>query len=155
VSDTAFPLSALLPTNPAPTLTVEEAVRMVREEVGIQPQGPSKTTHIALADEQWGWEQLRDYVVTQIEKVNGIFPRNRITEKAIFTSFAKRWGSRRPEDRPVRVRGGRRLLEERPDRREPVLRRVGPVLRRADRRAPQGGRGSAALLHLIHPSRTT
>jgi hypothetical protein len=97
VSDTAFPLSALLPTNPVPTLTVEEAVRMVREEVGIQPQGPSKTTHIALADEQWGWEQLRDYVVTQIEKVNGIFPRNRITEKAIFTSFAKRWGPDAPK----------------------------------------------------------
>lgn len=87
-------LSALIPT--VPTVTVEETVRMVQEQVVIRPQATRTTTHVAIAAEDWGWDQLRDYVVTEIEKVRGVFPRNTITEKSIFVGFLNRWGADAP-----------------------------------------------------------
>jgi hypothetical protein len=40
------------------------------------------------------WEQVRDYVVSQIEERWGPMPRNPIKEKAIFSSFANRYGDK-------------------------------------------------------------
>ena len=40
------------------------------------------------------WEQLRDYVVSQIEDRWGPMPRNPIKEKSIFTSFVNRYGDK-------------------------------------------------------------
>lgn len=40
------------------------------------------------------WRVLRDYVVEQITKYNGAFPRDTKKEKGIFTSFISRWGDK-------------------------------------------------------------
>lgn len=41
---------------------------------------------------EWGWEQIRDYVVAGIEQQTGSFPRNPLTEAGIFKGFKARWG---------------------------------------------------------------
>lgn len=40
------------------------------------------------------WRRLRNYVVEQIEATSGPFPRNPVTEKAIFSGFMSRWGDK-------------------------------------------------------------
>lgn len=40
------------------------------------------------------WRRLRNYVVEQIEATTGPFPRNPVTEKAIFRGFMSRWGDK-------------------------------------------------------------
>ncbi len=47
-------------------------------------------------DSEWGWRELRDYVVTQIEQRYGSFPRIEYKEQAIFKRFVKDWGNRAP-----------------------------------------------------------
>lgn len=75
----------------APTVIVETPTLVVTEHVHTTPV-PS-ATHVMAPVEEWGWEELRDYVVSSIEKTHGPFPRNMKTEHSIFKSFAKRWGS--------------------------------------------------------------
>ncbi len=48
--------------------------------------------HLASSGE-WGWEELRDYVVTEIESRFGAFPRDPLKEKGIFSGFVNRWGA--------------------------------------------------------------
>lgn len=52
-------------------------------------------THLMISPEQWGWQNLRDYVVGQIESLHGPFPRDPVKEAAIFKGFISRWGSER------------------------------------------------------------
>lgn len=40
------------------------------------------------------WRRLRNYVVEKIEATTGPFPRNPVTEKAIFRGFMSRWGDK-------------------------------------------------------------
>jgi hypothetical protein len=40
----------------------------------------------------WDWQDLRSYVVTQIERKHGPFPREDFKEVGIFKGFHKRWG---------------------------------------------------------------
>jgi hypothetical protein len=42
----------------------------------------------------WGWEQLRDYVVGEIESRWGVRPRDLLKESGIFKGFIARWGDR-------------------------------------------------------------
>lgn len=64
--------------------------------VTVTTRRPVKThesrTHLVSTSDGWTWEQLRDYVVGEIEaKQGGRFPRNPITEKATFSSFVNRY----------------------------------------------------------------
>lgn len=74
-----------------PATKVEETVPVIVERVITTPI-PS-ATHVLAETSNWGWEELRDYVVGSIEKRHGAFPRNMKTEHSIFKSFAKRWGN--------------------------------------------------------------
>lgn len=56
------------------------------------PTGGSK--HVLKPVEAWGWEEVRDYVVSAIEARHGAFPRNFKTEGSIFKSFTNRWGAK-------------------------------------------------------------
>jgi hypothetical protein len=47
-------------------------------------------------DEQWGWEELRDYVVDQVEAHFGLFPRDLPKEVSIMKSFTERFGPDAP-----------------------------------------------------------
>lgn len=76
-------------TESAPT--VLETVPVITERVITTPT--ASATHVMAPMDEWGWEELRDYVVGSIETRHGAFPRNMKTEHQIFKSFAKRWGN--------------------------------------------------------------
>lgn len=57
----------------------------------LVPSASSK--HVLKPVEAWGWEEVRDYVVSSIETIHGPFPRNFKTEGSIFKSFCNRWGA--------------------------------------------------------------
>lgn len=48
--------------------------------------------HLLADESDWGWQALRDYVVSSIVDKFGPFPRNTNAEIGIFKAFKKRWG---------------------------------------------------------------
>lgn len=55
---------------------------------------PVQTTTHLLADEaEWTWENLRDYVMAEIEKRHGPQVSDPVRVKATFQGFLKRWGA--------------------------------------------------------------
>lgn len=78
-----------------PTVNVVTEAPVVTETATGRPL-PSAigTTDLAVSEESWGWEQLRDYVVRKIEEAHGPFPRDFKKEHAIFKSFTARWGDK-------------------------------------------------------------
>jgi hypothetical protein len=63
-------------------------VPRVKETITARPS--DARSH--LTTEDWEWQQLRDYVVGQIEERFGQFPRDAKKEYGIFNSFVTRWG---------------------------------------------------------------
>ena len=55
-----------------------------------------QTSYLARGGSQWGWSDLRDYVVREIEKRFGAFPRDLVKEAGIFKGFMNRWGEKAP-----------------------------------------------------------
>lgn len=70
----------------AKTIGVADKVR--------KPEGSRDTSHKMVPESQWGWREIRDYVVSEIEARTGIFPRISYKEEAIFKRFFKDWGDR-------------------------------------------------------------
>ena len=64
-----------------------EAQQIIGRSVGIQGQ-----THL-MGGGSWSWEQMRDYVVGQIEARWGARPRDPLKESGIFKGFVGRWGA--------------------------------------------------------------
>lgn len=52
---------------------------------------PSESRRDMISGE-WGWEELRDYVVRKIEERWGTSPRDPLKEAGIFKGFVGRWG---------------------------------------------------------------
>jgi hypothetical protein len=71
---------------PAPQPVVQQAV----EPVVVANES---RRYLLQPRDAWGWEALRDYVVDQIERRTGPFPRNPGKEYGIFSGFVQRWGS--------------------------------------------------------------
>lgn len=67
---------------------VPENPRSVEVETPI----PAVVTSRIEVNEEW--RVLRDYVVEQVMKYSGSFPRDGAKEKAIFRSFLARWGDK-------------------------------------------------------------
>jgi hypothetical protein len=65
----------------------------VAEPEPITRVGQDAVTHTMKPDDEWGWEDLRDYVMREMEAVHGPQVRNSIKEKSIFSSFITRHGS--------------------------------------------------------------
>lgn len=63
-------------------VVIEESVKVVHR--------PS-TSRAYLGKSEWGWDDLRDYVVAQIEERFGPFPRDSRKESGIFKAFLARW----------------------------------------------------------------
>lgn len=78
------------------TVVVKQTAPVVTETVTTTLAPSAKSTHVLKSESEWGWEELRDYVVSSIEKRHGAFPRNFKTEASIFKSFIVRWGAQAP-----------------------------------------------------------
>jgi hypothetical protein len=57
-----------------------------------------QASYVARDTDVWTWQDLRDYVVREIESRFGTFPRDLIKESGIFKSFLGRWG---PQAGPI------------------------------------------------------
>lgn len=64
------------------------------ERISPKPAVVESATHLLVTSQSWSWEQLRDYVLTEIQKAHGPQVRNIPKENAIFKSFANRWGDK-------------------------------------------------------------
>jgi hypothetical protein len=72
---------------------------VINETVTVTPHPAPHSrgmAHIGKSDEEWGWNDLQDYVVHEIEKRRGVFARTATKEYGIFNSFMKRWGLKAP-----------------------------------------------------------
>lgn len=70
------------------TVAVRQSVAPVVERVTVTPIPSS--THLLRTEGEWSWSELRDYVVSEIERRHGPQPRNPKTEASIFKSFLAR-----------------------------------------------------------------
>lgn len=59
----------------------------ITERVSVTVLPSQSRSHMMVEDENWGWEEIRDYVVSEIEARYGAFPRDARKEAGIF----KRW----------------------------------------------------------------
>jgi hypothetical protein len=84
-------LAEYIGESPATDTISETAAPVVRERVTVHTAAPGRT-YLMRAPKDWSWEDLRDYVVTQILKIHGPFPRNERKEYGIFKNFAARYG---------------------------------------------------------------
>lgn len=62
------------------------------EPIVNQPRNERKA-FLAVESDAWTWEELRDYVVTEIQSRGWQQPRNLKTEPSIFQRFKNKWGS--------------------------------------------------------------
>ena len=81
-----------------PTLLNIETVADVSQTVTVRKQAYLGAQHLMQQDPgQWDWRALRDYVVAEIERQHGAWPRDEKKEYGIFSSFVKRWGEQAGE----------------------------------------------------------
>jgi hypothetical protein len=71
---------------------VVETVPVVTEKVHVTPVAGA--SYLLKEDSQWTWEDLRDYVMGQIETFHGPQLRNPVKEASIFKGFLKRHGAK-------------------------------------------------------------
>lgn len=74
--------------------TPSETVPVVTERVSVT--AISGAAYLLKADGEWSWEDLRDYVMGQIEQYHGPQVRNPVKEASIFRSFLSRHGADAP-----------------------------------------------------------
>lgn len=73
--------------------TVRETVTITRTEPVAAPAArEARTSHVGKDPADWTWENLRDYVVRQIESFHGPFPKEPAKIAGIFRSFHSRYG---------------------------------------------------------------
>ena len=82
------------PITKRPTLSVEQAVPDVVERVVVVTRPSTRTAFIARPDAEWGWEDLRDFVVAEVEARHGAQHRDQYKEAGIFKGFLARYGER-------------------------------------------------------------
>lgn len=80
----------------AVTRTETKREATVTEKVQVTPRASQSKTHLMKSDEHWGWSELRDYVVEQIEQRHGPFPRDARKEASIFKRFISTYGAASP-----------------------------------------------------------
>lgn len=51
------------------------------------------SAHVMKPAEEWEWQDLRDYVMREMERIHGPQVRDSIKERSIFGSFIKRHGA--------------------------------------------------------------
>lgn len=83
------------------TVQVQQTIPAVRETLTVTRPEPvaapvqsreARTTDVGKDPHAWSWEDLRNYVVREIETRFGEFPKDPIRLRAIFYSFHQRHG---------------------------------------------------------------
>lgn len=72
-----------------PTTTKVQPV--IVEKVTLRPSR-TETAHVAVPTSQWNWSDLRDYIITEVEKRHGPQVRDAMKEASVIKSFITRWG---------------------------------------------------------------
>lgn len=78
---------------PEPSVQPPAQPNYYQESAAAAPAS-TQTSYVARDTDQWTWQDVRDYVVREIEQRFGTFPRDLVKESGIFKSFASRWGSK-------------------------------------------------------------
>lgn len=78
------------PNATLPVAQVVSAPSVVTETVTAAPLSRARG-YLTRPDSSWGWDDLRDYVVGQVEQRFGAFPRDLRKESSIFKSFLGRY----------------------------------------------------------------
>lgn len=78
---------------PVASTTRQQSPTIV-ETITVQTLPLESKAFLARPADQWSWSDLRDYVVTEIERRFGTFPRDAKKEYGIFTRFHKAYGER-------------------------------------------------------------
>ena len=71
---------------------VQEAPVVFHQEISATPTGTSEAAHLLKPAAEWTWSELRDYVITEIERRFGKMTRNPAKEAGIIKSFIGRYG---------------------------------------------------------------
>lgn len=75
-------------------MVITDIVPKVRDTVTVRPAAPApEPTPASTPAGDVSWELVRDYVIEQIGKVVGPFPRDTRKENTIFMNFVGRWGA--------------------------------------------------------------
>lgn len=85
--DPSAPATTLVRQRPAQVVTT---VPTVTETVVVTPRPSQAAGFVMRPDSDWGWQDLRDYVIREIEARGGAVVRNPKTEGSIFKSFMSR-----------------------------------------------------------------
>jgi len=83
-------LYALPPAQPTTVAAVGTKVPQIQSRVTVTPI--ASRTDLLAGEAEWTWQELRDYVVAQIEKAHGPFPRDAKKEYGIFSRFLREHG---------------------------------------------------------------
>ena len=138
-------VAVLDPPKPAPAPVAEP-------EVVVQRPVVQSATHLLRPEDDWGPEQVRDYVVGQMKRLRRRSPATRARRSRSSPPVLPALGGRRGADRQGVVRGLRRLVEQRADLHQPLLPRVGSLLRHVDRGEAASRVHLLALAHPLHHS---
>lgn len=99
-TDMLLDFESEIDTHPETRIRVTTRTPQVVERIRVVADRPRtdapRTEFMFKEGARWSWEDLRDYVTTEIEKRFGKFPRNH-TETGIFKSFIKRFPDGRAE----------------------------------------------------------
>lgn len=72
--------------------TTPRTATVVTDEVTVVARPSESRAFVAKGEGAWDWSDLRDYVVVEIEKRFGAFPRDFKKEAGIFKAFLARHG---------------------------------------------------------------
>jgi hypothetical protein len=96
--ETSREVTAEAPRRPV-GVSVEDLASLLdvpRRERPAEPQRANErvvaASWLVVPEEQWGWSELRDYIVVESERRFGPTPRNPAKEAGIVRSFMDRWG---------------------------------------------------------------
>lgn len=90
-----YAVRALPKREPKVVHEVSQEVHVV-ETVEVIQRPSEVRTDLLTPESSWGWEEVRDYVVAQIEARTGTFPRDARKEASIFQRFCRQFGPDAP-----------------------------------------------------------
>lgn len=99
IEEEGEPVIPVVPPSPSPVSYVALSAEARVIEPNEVPESVQRAvastarTHL-IASGAWGWEEVRDYVVTQVELRWGAQPRDPLKEAGIFKGFVSRWGGK-------------------------------------------------------------